>query len=316
MITRRDSSSITEHAESKVLAAHGLTAANLLAAGTEARVYALSADRVLKIYADPDQRGALDTLADFYQRLDRASVPCALPLIQHIEQDGPLLAVTETRLPGNPMGDVLDLTAPESEATYLEAVTDLAGLRLTVPLGRRMLLTHPQQPDAGPGDWNAFLAELLHRKLPAVLPELEQDVPGIQDLAWRLLERLDVPYAGPEGVIHGDLYPDNLLVSEGKVTAVIDFGTFTMIGDPLYDLAGACIYYRMYDSDRAEVRSRLLQRASSALTSPRQQQLTDYVHLIALLSCDLYPEPQAHIRTTGHYQWAADVLNSPTDWMS
>ncbi|MFE6052819.1 hypothetical protein ACFQ6N_18850 [Kitasatospora sp. NPDC056446] len=42
--------------------------------------------------------------------------------------------------------------------------------------------------------------------------------------------------------------------------------------------------------------------------------LADYLQLIALLSCDLYPKQDLHIRETGHYRWAADVLNSQTGW--
>ncbi|MFJ7244516.1 aminoglycoside phosphotransferase family protein [Kitasatospora sp. NPDC098652] len=313
MITRRDASRITAEAENALLEAHGLTPADLIAAGTEARVYALGHDQVLKVYADPDQLGALETIADLYQRFDRTSVPFALPEIQSIEQHGPLLAVTETRLSGTPMGDALDLTDPATEAEYLAAVRDFTGLRLTTPLDRRMLLD-PDPAHQGEG-WNAFLRRLLGQKLPKVLADLRLDVPAVDSITERLTKRLARPYTGPEGVIHGDLYPDNILVTaDGKVSAVIDFGTFTLLGDPLYDLAGACAYYRMYDEDRVDVRNRLLAAAAQDLPAERRDDLADYLHLVALLSCDLYPEQDKDIRDTGHYQWAADVLNTSTEW--
>ncbi|MFE4516377.1 phosphotransferase family protein [Kitasatospora sp. NPDC056783] len=312
MITRRDASSITADAENALLDARGLTPADLIAAGTEARVYALGHDQVLKVYADPDQLGALETIADLYRRFARSSVPFALPEIQAIEQYGPLLAVTETRLSGTPMGDALDLTTPATEHTYLGAVRDFTGLRLTTPLDRRMLLD--PDPAHGGEDWNAFLLRLLGQKLPKVLPDLRRDVPAVDHIADRLTVRLARPYTGPEGVIHGDLYPDNILVADDKVSAVIDFGTFTLLGDPLYDLAGACAYYRMYDEDRVEVRNRLLAAAAEELPADRRDDLAAYLHTIALLSCDLYPEQDMRIRDTGHYQWAADVLNTPTGW--
>ena len=314
MISRRDSSTITDHAEEKVLTAHDLTAGDLLATGTEAKVYALNDEHVLKIYADPGQRTALETLADFYDRLDPDSVPYALPRIHHIEDHGSLLAVTERRLPGTPMSTACDLTSPEIERTYLQAVRDLAALRLRVPLSRRMLLTtQPETDDAAESDWNAFLRHLLNRRAPEVLPHLALDVPDIHHRIAAVLDRLMPPYTGTTGIIHGDLYPDNLLVAGSRVSAVIDFGTFTMIGDPLYDMAGACAYYRMYDEDRNGIRRRLLDLAGTPLSAPRRQQLIDYLHVIAVVSCDLYPQPQIHIRETGHYRWAVDVLNSPTD---
>ncbi|MEV0530842.1 aminoglycoside phosphotransferase family protein [Kitasatospora sp. NPDC050463] len=313
MVNRRNVSSIAANAETELIAAYGANPEDLIAVGTEARVYALGDDQVLKIYADPGQRGSLEAIADLYQRFDRASVSCALPEIRTIDQHGSLLAVTETRLPGIPMSSALDLTDPATERTYLTAVQDFTGLRLTAPLGRRMLLdpapTHQDE------DWNAFLGRLLDHKLPQVFADLRCDVPAVDSIIDRLIARLARPYAGPESVIHGDLYPDNMLVTtDGKVSAVIDFGTFTLLGDPLYDVAGACAYYRMYDSDRLAVRNRLLTTAAAGLTADRRDQLADYLQLIALLSCDLYPKQDLHIRETGHYQWAADVLNSQTDW--
>ena len=43
-------------------------------------------------------------------------------------------------------------------------------------------------------------------------------------------------WSGPPLWIHGDLHPGNLLVSEGRLSAVIDFGDLTA-GDPATDLS-------------------------------------------------------------------------------
>jgi len=42
----------------------------------------------------------------------------------------------------------------------------------------------------------------------------------------------------PAGVLHGDLHPANILVDDGQVSGVIDFGDITA-GDPATDLAVA-----------------------------------------------------------------------------
>lgn len=42
--------------------------------------------------------------------------------------------------------------------------------------------------------------------------------------------------------IHGDLHPGNILVHEGSLTALIDFGDVT-VGDPAYDLASAWLLF-------------------------------------------------------------------------
>jgi aminoglycoside phosphotransferase (APT) family kinase protein len=46
------------------------------------------------------------------------------------------------------------------------------------------------------------------------------------------------PWTRPPLWIHGDFHPGNLLVSEGRLTAVIDFGDLCA-GDPATDLAVA-----------------------------------------------------------------------------
>ncbi len=50
---------------------------------------------------------------------------------------------------------------------------------------------------------------------------------------------LEAPaYDGPPAWLHGDLHPANILVSDGRVSAVIDFGDITS-GDPAADLSVA-----------------------------------------------------------------------------
>jgi aminoglycoside phosphotransferase (APT) family kinase protein len=45
---------------------------------------------------------------------------------------------------------------------------------------------------------------------------------------------LHAPYTGPSVWVHGDVAPNNLLVRDGRLRAVIDFGT-SAVGDPACD---------------------------------------------------------------------------------
>ena len=306
MISRRDVAGIDAEAEAKLLAAHGLTAADLIGQGTEAKVYGLDPERVLKVYADPGQRTTLKTLQDFYGRLTTEVVPFALPSIESVETHGELLVVIERRINGVPMENFVTADGRDLEKLYVNTVKALSEVRIEPPLERHMLLA----PKAGPiEDWNGFLGDLIIDKLPAVLPPLRVDVPGINQTVKRLIARLEAPYRGPVGIIHGDLYPGNILMSdETTVAGVIDFGTFTMIGDPLFDVATACGFYRMYEPDRLDVRQRLLDQAAEDLGADRREDLLTYLLAGALLSCDLYPEDGIEINATGHFQWAAEIL--------
>ncbi|MFF1650787.1 phosphotransferase family protein [Streptomyces sp. NPDC058240] len=301
MIHRRDVNDITAQAEQQLLAAHGLGPGDLL-----------GADHVLKIYADPDgtQAARLQTLSTFYDRLDRTDMPYALSVIHSVERHGPLLATREARLAGRPMGEVCDLTEPGSEALYLDAVTALNALSLPAGLGHRMLLANPETPGAEPGlGWHPFLTRMLDTKLATITQTLAADVPHLDAVVKELRARLADTYTGPEAVIHGDLYPDNILLDDAqRITAVIDFGTFTMTGDPLYDIAGACVYYRQYDPDRLTAWRRLLDQATDRVPTGRAPLLRAYAEITAILSCDLYPEDDRPIQATGHYQWAVAVL--------
>ncbi|HEY9559035.1 MAG TPA: aminoglycoside phosphotransferase family protein, partial [Acidimicrobiales bacterium] len=53
------------------------------------------------------------------------------------------------------------------------------------------------------------------------------------------------PWAGPPLWLHGDVHPLNVLVEDGRISAVVDFGDITA-GDPASDLAGA---WTMFEPD-------------------------------------------------------------------
>lgn len=50
------------------------------------------------------------------------------------------------------------------------------------------------------------------------------------------------PWAGPAVWLHGDLHPANLVVHQGRLSAVIDFGDLTA-GDPATDLSVAWMLF-------------------------------------------------------------------------
>ncbi|MGF6884893.1 aminoglycoside phosphotransferase (APT) family kinase protein [Nocardia sp. GAS34] len=315
MIIHRDTSALGTAAEQQLLTDYGLAGATPLAEGTQARVWALGTDRVLKVYPNPDQQAHLEILAEFYQRLDTSAVSWAVPRIRSVTRHDELLATVEDRIPGTTMDThARDAEDPQLEQLYLHTVRQLATVRLDPPLGRRRLFPAPADP-ADTGDWNAFVTALITAKWPAVAPILRQDVPDIDTRLTQLLDRFTGRYDGPEAVVHGDLYPGNILMTDHEtVTGVIDFGTFTLIGDPLYDLAAACGFWRMYEPDHHAARDRLLAAAATGLTADERRRLLDYLLIAAVTTCDLYPEPDRPISDTGHYQWAAGILACEPYW--
>ena len=67
---------------------------------------------------------------------------------------------------------------------------------------------------------------------------------AVLDLWGRVLAT--PPWSGPPMWIHGDLHPGNLLVSEGRLSVVIDFGDLTA-GDPATDLSAFWMLLPSYE---------------------------------------------------------------------
>lgn len=103
----------------------------------------------------------------------------------------------------------------------------------------------PAPPDAPANPYRGIpLADRGARLVAALdeVAELSRDLgPGVSRAAvedrWAALVATP-PWDGPPLWIHGDLHPGNLLVHEGRLSAVIDFGDLTS-GDPATDLGVA-----------------------------------------------------------------------------
>ncbi len=111
-------------------------------------------------------------------------------------------------------------------------------------LGRFVAELHVSAPDDAPE--NPFRGVPLAERDRAVrdrIASLEATIPAVEaEAVWdRALAA--PPHAGPKVWLHGDLHPLNILVSGGRVSAVVDFGDITA-GDPATDLA---IGWLMFD---------------------------------------------------------------------
>ncbi|MBO3731781.1 aminoglycoside phosphotransferase family protein [Glycomyces niveus] len=120
--------------------------------------------------------------------------------------------------------DLAPITDPESAATLADFLT---ALHLEGPAdnpandGRGAPLT----------DMDERFEQTLQR-----LPEVDADRARA---VWR--ESLDAaPHNGTGVWLHGDLHPANVVVEDGRLSGVIDFGEI-FVGDPAVDLAAAWI---------------------------------------------------------------------------
>jgi aminoglycoside phosphotransferase (APT) family kinase protein len=97
-------------------------------------------------------------------------------------------------------------------------------------------------PTPGPGNFHrGGSARVYDGEVWAALAALGGQVDGDGAAqVWRAAQTAE--FAGPPVWVHGDVAPGNLLVKEGRLAAVIDFGQMTT-GDPACDLAIAWTFF-------------------------------------------------------------------------
>lgn len=308
-----------------VLQQYGVSPAALISSGMEAEVYAVNDQTVLKLYRGSEHLASLGVLMDFYQSLERESLPYRLPCIQSLAVAGEFCVTLENRLPGVTMASLLPgLTAVEMDTVmvqYIDAVLALSRLPIPVGFNRHLLFDAEGFSSTAKGDWNAFLRAFLQHRLHSSAACLRREVRGWDGKLRRIEHLLAQPYTGELRVVHGDFFPGNLLVyarlpkspktSEVyRVCALLDFGLFTMLGDPLFDLATAWVFFDMYDDLKINTRARLLTHIIDRLGEGIRGRLYRYVLIYSLLSANTY----APDCSDGHYRWCVENLNNEIYW--
>ena len=153
-----------------ILTKYGLLPENRLSAGMEAEVFTFGSEQVLKIYMDADLE-KLKTLQDLYERLDRSTLPYALPRILEIAPQGEAVVTIEDRLPGIPMSDILQEAGPGDfdrlMRIYLQAAQALMAVPVPAGYDRCKLFDSLGISRHSMGDWNSFLDRWIAAKVTA-----------------------------------------------------------------------------------------------------------------------------------------------------
>ncbi len=255
-----------------VLRRFGLGEADRLGEGGQSIVYALGERQVLRL-----PRGSAFDVAEVRRQQEflatiEGRLPFATPVIEHIDGSGS--HVIERRLPGRSMAAVLPALDPAERRAawlhFLEGAEAISGIELPDrPFGQAIA--------AAPmiaATWHAYLsgslASFASRNRDTIAREIG-DPPSLFAKAEALLG-LVVPEP-PKALVHGDYFPGNVLMTDrGDVSAVIDFSAFTVVGDPVLDLACACIFLEMNDpatpEDIAFVNRLALERHGPAICGP------------------------------------------------
>jgi len=231
----------------------GVLPAALLGKGSESRVYALDAARVLRIYPPGASPAALQARQRFYTQLAARHPPFVIPTV--LDQgviDGQLYTI-EQRMRGHDLARVLpSLTGADREralTSYLDLATQIGTLQFPdAPFGELILPDAPQRTT-----WPAFLWDRAQQTLQISRNDVAQDVPQLDSLLSAFRARLSpMETLHSKSLVHGDYFPGNVFIDETlTVYAVGDFGYSTVVGDPRMDVAGALVFLEVVEGYQA-----------------------------------------------------------------
>lgn len=253
-----------------VLKTFGLGAADLIGEGGESRVYALGGDRVLRVPRGAWTGGTVNRrrLKAFLQRI-AGRLPFATPTILEIGPEGAW--TIERRLPGKPLSALLrSLDGADRETAlrnYSEGVAALGKIALPyVPYG------HILAPDpVRASDWRTFARQSLagfRDRNRAAIAQAVGDPDALFAEAVKMIAAL--PERPEKVLVHGDYFPGNVLMDQQlAVSAVLDFGVFTVAGDRQLDRAVACHTLELLEECRPEdagvVHAAMVERYGAAI---------------------------------------------------
>lgn len=311
---------IPEALRQRVLKTYGLEQASLFADGAEAEVYERDENTLLKLYSGGyKQAERLETLRDFYGNVIQSEIP--LPVIQDVTvfPDEKIIAVIETRLAGQALEDSLHhlqgAALERAENLYLETLFGVQTIHMKHAPERYLLIDESNLSDRTQGPFEVFYASRLREKLSTVRPFFQSYNEKFPAKAEALVHAIERQPQAPLSVVHGDIFAGNILVNEAldRMTGIIDFGTYTLFGNALLDIASGFGYYKMYAPDRKAIWAALLPKVLNRLTQEEDSLFFQYLLANAILTSNLYtthPDP----RENGHFQWAADIVSEASYW--
>lgn len=233
-----------------LLAALGQPGAELIGYGGEARVYRLDAHRAIRILHPGATAESARARARFLAEIAEGArhLPFATPEIQEIVALEGRVAMIETLLPGEPFSRRLETAEGSGRENLLAAHLGAAERIAEIVLPQADFGDLLADPPVRRKTYRAYLVDRIAETRTAagsLAPLLD---PVIAE---------DMPDCLTGALVHFDLFPGNVMIADGAVSAVIDFGATAMIADPRVDLWAAVAYLdpgispHARDADRA-----------------------------------------------------------------
>lgn len=267
--------------DAAVLAALGFPYAPLLGSGGEACVYSLGSTRVLRVM----RPGARFSDAQAKARLLKAIKSNArhldflTPEVLAIHKIGKRIAVIEPTLPGVPVSKMLEIVSGLERVRLIQNYLDAAASIFSIVLPANGFGPLTGDDALRRGSWRDYAKTRILRSA-GHCPE---------DLRAAVLAQADSPLDEPSkpALVHLDYFPANVLAEGERITAVLDFGASSVIGDARFELWSAVAYLdaeispAATDADRQQALSWLAERGLYNGFSSAKRWLAAYWSLAA-----------------------------------
>lgn len=279
-----------------------------IASGMEGHVFDIGNGRVAKVW-HVKRANQLESLQAFYQMLDALDLPFATPVMEELHDVDGLAVSIEAALPGRPIGDLVDVEQEQLPAFAIDAVMSvLTALRHHPPTAPGVSLpvldVASSEAHSAP-DGVSLLLDIAANKVEKFGSQLRHAVRDFDVLYARLVERLQGLISPTQVVVHGDLCPPNIFLDEDRrVSAVIDWGFLTHMGDSAFDVSIACGTYDMYGPFARTHDDTLVSAAVNTHGYDRSHLLLHRA-LYSVLTSNAYSEDGSD----GHFEWCAAMLN-------
>jgi hypothetical protein len=219
-----------------VLKSLGIDSHALLGQGGESWVCALDNACVARINRPGSSRAQVDSRSELLAELGHSSgkVSFTIPSVLDTTEIKGFIITIERRLPGRPLIELLAETTGTKRTTlihaYLEAAAQIGNLTIHRPWYGDLLSSDGIRTTT----YHDYLRQRAAQNLKAAGPSF-RNVNAV-----KLAAALPQPYE--KSLVHLDAYPGNMLVEGDRISAVLDFGAPSLIGDRRLDPITAAIY--------------------------------------------------------------------------
>lgn len=234
------------------LNALGANDAPLLGEGGEARVYELTDRMVLRLLRPGASIDLEMARAELLAEIADASsvVSFATPQVDRVVEVEGRVAVIERRLPGIPLDRALASVRGEERRGYVLAYLNAANQIGDIGIKRDFFGDIGSARPVRRSNYPQYLQDRL--------AATQSEAGPLRDLV--LQDTTQMPSCSEKALVHFDVFPANVLVDAGRITAIIDFGATAMMADRRLDAWSAVAYLDPELSPNAQAEDRALAR--------------------------------------------------------